>query len=664
MNNATLARLASLMLAVQMMQPAHALCRPDANGCGCGAQLPICLVPSPPPEPEPPPPAPAKVTRYVGPAQGIVDSSNRQLWLSPDVPTPINPLPTSSTQVAFRTDVPLRDAGTTLRLGLDTSQTWASMTTLIDLSLQMNGHSLTLTNTDLPAGSNALSVLSGQTRLLNGRVQADAGNVRVGSGNSAASLVLDSGAQLLLEGPALRSVLVGTGGFGHDGLLRLQGGSLLRADKVLLGSALAAASGRLELDGSATVLDIASLTVGGAANGANATVAVRNGATLRTQALTVARHAGTTGEVTVDGAGSLLALRGGAVNIGPLADGGVTVSGGARLIGEASTLITVGNGDPTQSSVLRLQGAGTLMADIGVQVLPSGTLELRDGARWDAGSHGGANALAVQAGIVRFRGAQATLDTALVLGMGTEVISADGTPRLDVTKTGQWDIGNASTVVVDSLVSVGTAAQLLVHDTGTTFSFSDMVLNGLLSVHNGAELRGQRIGLGGHGQIGGNLGRIHADVIGTDGRITPGNSPGRLEIDGNVTLSGQASLELEIAGTQAGTLYDVLQVSGNFQMTGGRVVLKFLDGFAPKPGDSFDLLQVAGTLALDSHTPVQVQGLQAGWQFDLQADNGRSLRLVSLNQGVSAVPEPAGWLLWLLGVAVLGVGLKGRHRRH
>jgi hypothetical protein len=66
---------------------------------------------------------------------------------------------------------------------------------------------------------------------------------------------------------------------------------------------------------------------------------------------------------------------------------------------------------------------------------------------------------------------------------------------------------------------------------------------------------------------------------------------------------------------------------------------------------------------------VEVQGLQAGWIFDLQQqgdgpDPGpRFLHLVSLNDAVSAVPEPATWLLWMLGALAMTARLGQRRRQ-
>ena len=651
MNQLTLARLAVLIAAVQLSPSAMAI-RCEIPGIPGGVP---CPPPGPPPPPPPPPPEPEppRLSQYIGPASAILTKGNDALWQSPDAPD--RPDPVSVTQVEFRADVPTRAPGTSLLLALNEGRSWASMTSSIAVNFNLGGQTLRLTSKELASGTPALFVAGAATTLTNGIVGADAGDVRIGSGNSSGTLVLDAGAQLLMGGANLRSVSVGTGGAGHDGLLRLQAGAVLRTDQVFLGSSIAPAQGRLELSGVGTLLDISQLKVGGTANGANGSVLVDQGATLRTQGFTVSNHLRTTGEVTVDGSGSSLTLRGGTVNIGVLDNGNVTIRAGGALLGEDATVINLGNGQLNQFSTLRVEGAGSQMSNVGIQVLPSGTLEVRDGARWDGAQIGGVNALAVQGGTARFSRAQVTLFDATV----------EGIPN----RSGLWDISNGSTVTVSSEVKVDTGGQLLIHDTGTSFSgFTTLVLNGQLSVFNGAELRGGLIGLGPDGQLGGNLGNIHADVQGKDGRITPGQSPGRLEIFGNVDLSGLASLELEIAGHEAGISYDVLQVSGNLTMTGGRVVLKFLDGFAPKAGDVFDLLQVGGTLALDG-TPVEVQGLQAGWTFDLQQqgdgpDPGpRFLHLVSLNDAVSAVPEPATWLLWMLGALAMTARLGQRRRQ-
>lgn len=134
------------------------------------------------------------------------------------------------------------------------------------------------------------------------------------------------------------------------------------------------------------------------------------------------------------------------------------------------------------------------------------------------------------------------------------------------------------------------------------------------------------------------------------GMIAPGNSPGTLHLQGNLTVKGGV-LELQVGGTGAGQ-HDVLDISGSLSFTGGTVNLAFIDGFLPRAGDSFTLLQAASIqgLALAS---VSFTGVAAGFQFSLDPSGGQ-LNLLALNDA-AAVPEPQAWLMTLAGLAALAL---------
>jgi PEP-CTERM motif len=139
------------------------------------------------------------------------------------------------------------------------------------------------------------------------------------------------------------------------------------------------------------------------------------------------------------------------------------------------------------------------------------------------------------------------------------------------------------------------------------------------------------------------------------GMIAPGNSPGTLHLLGDLTVKGGV-LELQVAG--AGD-YDVLDVSGALTFSGGTINLAFIDGFLPKAGDSFTLLQASSIQGL-ALAQLSFTGVAAGFQYSVDPSGGL-LTFQALNDALP-VPEPGTWMLALLGL----VGLRGlalRRRR-
>jgi len=74
-----------------------------------------------------------------------------------------------------------------------------------------------------------------------------------------------------------------------------------------------------------------------------------------------------------------------------------------------------------------------------------------------------------------------------------------------------------------------------------------------------------------------------------DDWISPGNSPGTLEVNGDFVLDGRTLL-FEILGTEAGVDYDQLIVNGEVDLNEGNVVFAFLDAYVPEKEDIFDVI--------------------------------------------------------------------------
>jgi len=526
------------------------------------------------------------------------------------------------------------------------------------VNLNLARHTLTLGSAGPSLKTYSIRVGEGRESpsaltLRNGVVIAD-NDVVIGMvGNSlspTASLTLDDGAVLTQrQGVGVASISVGDTG---PGALVVRGGARIFTNALTLASRAPVAPDlgplRASLDISGADSRVEAFQVSLGARG-DATATVREGGVLQTQTLDLARHANSTASLTIDGAGSQLLMTGGFVEVGK--GGGATLqalNGGA--IEGNSSFFTVGSGDPALFSVLRLAGAATRLSDAGVQVNAGGLFEVRERADWS----GVGNLLGVTGGQVTFRNATAKLSSLIVEG------KFDGR---NLVSTGLVDIEQGS--VIDAAgadIFVKPGGRLTISGSGTQVTgFNVMNVNGTLAVNLGALLEGDSLGLD-PGAVLQGTGTIRVNKrFPVAGELNPGNSPGLLRIEGNVTLTDTSRLVLEMAGTTAGVLHDVLQVTGNLDLQGGLIDLSFIDGFAPSTGDQFVLLNVGGSFA--SNAAVSVSGLLPGWQFNAGFDAATGqLTVQSLGNGVSAVPEMSSWMMLAAGLVLMRWMVMGRAR--
>ena len=153
------------------------------------------------------------------------------------------------------------------------------------------------------------------------------------------------------------------------------------------------------------------------------------------------------------------------------------------------------------------------------------------------------------------------------------------------------------------------------------------------------------------------IGTINGDVF-NEGHVRPGNSPGELIIVGRYTQNTSGVLHLEIAGSGPGQS-DRLTVLGGGTLD-ATIEVSFIDGFAPKMGDTFDLIQISGTIN-GNFTHIRVRNLAEGFLFTSDFVDG-SLHFTALNDGVF-VPEPSAFTLAALSLlGLLGCGRQRRQR--
>ena len=132
--------------------------------------------------------------------------------------------------------------------------------------------------------------------------------------------------------------------------------------------------------------------------------------------------------------------------------------------------------------------------------------------------------------------------------------------------------------------------------------------------------------------------RTTARLMTDNGTISPGLSPGVLTIEGNYEQGPNGRMLVEIGGTNTAD-YDQLIVTSNATLS-GNLVLHFLNGFAPKTGDSFSFLNVGGA-GIGEFSAVGLENLAPGFQFQF-VTNGAQLGITALNDGVYSTALPGG----------------------
>jgi hypothetical protein len=206
------------------------------------------------------------------------------------------------------------------------------------------------------------------------------------------------------------------------------------------------------------------------------------------------------------------------------------------------------------------------------------------------------------------------------------------TSVLGLLNSGTVEIGAAGT-------SPTTSASALTVQGAYVQSGGDTIVNGQLTVEggpfslNGGTLQGS--------------GTVTGEVDNFGGTVSPGNSPGLLTIDGDYSQSLDAILNIEIAGTTPGTLYDQLAVSEVASLD-GTLDVSLIDGFTPSFGESFVILTSGPSLRMGTF---DITNLPAGLAVSYTSDS----------VVITAVPEPA--TAGLLTIVAAGMLARRRNRR-
>lgn len=455
------------------------------------------------------------------------------------------------------------------------------------------------------------------------------------------------------------------------GTLLVENQAALSTTGSLVAGEQASANGKVTFTGPGTLVTVSGeLTDGGDGSG---TTLVELGALLTTDSATLAEQAQSTGNLTVSGGDALMATRTD-LTIGGQGTGKLTVTGPATVhVGKDATVAEAL--DSRSTATLNSGGVWIVEGDFtaagkgiaGVSVTDGGHLftlgsatlaeEAGSGATLTLSGRGtnGLPATLTYAGELAI-GEQGdakmvlTNDAlALIATNGSGIISlaphTTATATLSIAGTNSFLEANTFEVAVGENEAGGHGTNVLVGG-GRVSVHQDVETGdgGVIDVRGGSFTVGTTNPAAAFGTLqvnpGGRLagcGHIKGKVINAGGTLAPGCSPGTLTIEGDYTQTSAGALEVRVTGgVGGGSSNDVLAVTGN-AVVAGKLTISFLNGFAPRQGQSFVFL-TSGSAVAGNFEQVVITGLATGFQYGIGAAAGGGLSLTAQNDGVAVSP--------------------------
>jgi hypothetical protein len=255
--------------------------------------------------------------------------------------------------------------------------------------------------------------------------------------------------------------------------------------------------------------------------------------------------------------------------------------------------LTLPDGSLTlKSGSLSLFGATVLPAGValnleGGTLTNNGSLDVAGTFGLTGGAFAGPGTLTMTGGSMNLPAGNSVTWTNSGLLTNTGTLNLAGSSITNaIDNQGTINLGNGL-AFVNAVTNTGT----LVAQAGTTTQFSGGLTQeagGQLQLNNG-NLTGQvnltNGSISGSGTINGNL------VVGS-GTLAPGFSPGAITVTGNLTMTADSVLNIELGGPGQGTGYDWINVLGTAQLAGTLNVTSY-NGFTPPAGSSYNVMQFA-----------------------------------------------------------------------
>ena len=353
--------------------------------------------------------------------------------------------------------------------------------------------------------------------------------------------------------------------------------------------------------GPASGTTVSSLTVG-AALGGTATLNLQSTGTLMVSGATAITARGRlTGGGTFHGAGGV--ANAGEIDLGA---GGLQLAGG--------TLTNSG----------RIRGSGLI--DCSLANAAAGEVRVGSGQRMVFTGTGNSNAGRIEAlgGEIEFtRGLTNQSGTGAIVARNAILRFGDG-----LTNDGSMGI---SAGITDVFGDVANDGLIVVSGASTATFYDDVASDGTIQVSAGSSVVF-------FGSLSGTGGTTGTGTVYIEGDLRPGSSPGEVSFGGDLVLGAAAALQIELAGGDENPAHDRLDVQGTLAL-GGALEVVLLDGYAPRLGEEFDILDFGDLTG--EFAQISLPELGDGLEWDVSA-------LYSTGR-ITALPEPATLSLLLVG---------------
>jgi autotransporter-associated beta strand protein len=292
--------------------------------------------------------------------------------------------------------------------------------------------------------------------------------------------------------------------------------------------------------------------------------------------------------------------------------GGFTMSGAGVLTLTGNN--TYGGTTAIEAGTVKLGAAGALPPNTPLQLSAGAMLDL-NGNAVTVGQLGGAGYVALGSAALTVNQSGNTTFTGVMQGTGGFNKQGDGM----LTLSGDQTFSGASVVSAGELKVNGSAAS-------SPFTISGGILSG--------------------------SGTVGTLTIASGGTLSPGSSPGVLNVSGDLSLAGITLMELSglMRGVDPG--YDAINVTGAITF-GGTLNVIFLDSYNPVSGSSFDLFDAH---SMDgSFLAINLPSLTNGLIWETTALYSTGVL------SVGAVPEPSTYAAFA-GLVALGFVAYRRRR--